>query len=149
MIKNNISIERISCKDINYIKMLEKSQNVEILSNINIEDDINNKNYIFLKLLLNEYIIGYISVSYCIDTMDIISIVINKNYSKMGFGSTLLEYIINIARKKNIKSIFLEVRKSNIIAQKLYEKFNFKYINTRPNYYTNNHEDAYVYLLEL
>lgn len=146
---NNVKIESISCSDIPFIKEIESSQNVNILKNHNIEDEINNKNYIFLKLLLNEKIIGYISLSYCIDTMDIIAIVIHKKYSKMGFGSILLEYVLNFAKEKNIKSILLEVRKSNIIAQHLYQKFNFKHINTRINYYSDNFEDAYVYLLKL
>ena len=147
--KNNISIKDISIKDIDRIKEIEASQNINILSTHNIESDINNQNYIFFKLLLNEKMIGYISLSHCIDTMDIISIAIDKNHCKLGFGSNLIEYVINFAKEKNIKSIFLEVRKSNTIAQHLYEKFNFEHISTRTNYYPNNFEDAYVYLLKI
>lgn len=39
----------------------------------------------------------------------------------------------------------LEVRKSNIIAQKFYEKLGFTKIYTREKYYPDNYEDAYIY----
>ena len=42
----------------------------------------------------------------------------------------------------------LEVRKSNISAQKLYEKNGFKKISVRKNYY-DNIEDAFIYLKAL
>ena len=42
----------------------------------------------------------------------------------------------------------LEVRNSNIPAQKLYEKHGFKQITIRKNYYDNS-EDALIYEKEL
>ena len=39
----------------------------------------------------------------------------------------------------------LEVRDSNIIAIKFYEKRGFKKISVRKNYYQDTHEDAIIY----
>ena len=44
---------------------------------------------------------------------------------------------------KNIEKVTLNVRKSNIIAQKLYKKFNFTKTKIVRRYY-NNGEDAYL-----
>jgi ribosomal-protein-alanine N-acetyltransferase len=38
----------------------------------------------------------------------------------------------------------LEVRESNIAAQRLYNKYGFAAISKRPNYYNDNHETALV-----
>ncbi|SVD33227.1 uncharacterized protein METZ01_LOCUS386081, partial [marine metagenome] len=40
------------------------------------------------------------------------------------------------------KSVFLEVRRSNLIAQSIYSKFSFVKIGVRNKYYTDNFEDA-------
>jgi len=49
--------------------------------------------------------------------------------------------------KHELAFLTLEVRKSNIPAQKLYEKFGFKKCGLRKNYYENK-EDAILYQLE-
>ena len=38
----------------------------------------------------------------------------------------------------------LEVRVSNAIAQALYRKYGFQIVSTRPRYYSDNNEDAYI-----
>ena len=44
---------------------------------------------------------------------------------------------------------FLEVRISNLSAQRLYEKYGFKIAGTRKNYYADNGEDAYIMIKEM
>ena len=43
----------------------------------------------------------------------------------------------------------LEVRRSNTTAQNLYQKYHYKPIGVRKNYYRNEHEDAIVMLVDL
>ena len=62
----------------------------------------------------------------------------------MNIGTLLLEYIINTAKKRQIKNIFLEVRKSNISAISLYTKNKFEIISKRKNYYSDTGEDALI-----
>lgn len=42
------------------------------------------------------------------------------------------------------RKVFLEVRASNIAAQRLYRQFGFYINNIREKYYSDNNEDAYV-----
>ena len=42
------------------------------------------------------------------------------------------------------RKVFLEVRTSNIAAQRLYRQFGFYINNIREKYYSDNDEDAYV-----
>ena len=57
------------------------------------------------------------------------------NYQGVGFGKQLIEYIINHNKVKLIDKIHLTVDKNNIIAKKLYEKYNFKIIQDFETYY--------------
>src|SRR3972149_3073192 len=64
-------------------------------------------------------------------------------------------HILNLAvknhyrRKDGVKSVLLEVRRSNMAAQELYIKFGFSVILSRTRYYKNPVEDALVMALEL
>ena len=145
----NLKVIKASIKDIPYILDLEKKQNIHFLSEVSIKEDLNNSNYLYLLLKYNEKIIGYIAVSFVIDTMDILSIVISKDYQKMGFATYLLNYIFDFCRKNDIKTIFLEVRISNLAAIKLYEKCGFIKISKRTNYYIDTNEDALIYKKEI
>lgn len=141
---NGIYIQKLNIKDIDNVLNIEKSHNISILSKKIIEDDLKSDNNYYIIAKENDLIIGYIGISYVLDTADIISIVVDKKYSRKGVASSLLEYIYNFCKEKNITKIMLEVRKSNISAQQLYLKQGFKQISIRKKYYDNT-EDALIY----
>ncbi len=69
-------------------------------------------------------------------------IVIDTKYQGKGLGKGLLEYTISEALKRNVETIFLEVRVSNIPARNLYQRFEFEEIGKRKYFYSNPIEDA-------
>lgn len=141
---DNITIRKMRQDDIEQCINIEKSHNIKILSGEILENDLKKDSNYYLVATLNNTLIGYIGLSYVLDTADIISIVVKKDYTKKGIASLLLSEIISFCYKKEIKDIFLEVRKSNTPAQALYNKFGFFKISERKKYY-NNIEDAYIY----
>ncbi len=58
-----------------------------------------------------------------------------KSIVDKGIGNALIEKIIHIAEQKEMIGITLEVRISNIAAQKLYTKYGFRPEGFRKNYY--------------
>lgn len=146
---DNIIISKMQDEDIEEALLTEQSHNIHILSKNILKEDIKNKNYNYLVAKNNDgKIIGYIGISYVLDSADIISIVVHKDYTQKGIATLLLQEIFAFAKENNIQKIMLEVRKSNIPAQKLYEKHGFKQIAIRNNYYDNT-EDALIYEKEL
>lgn len=150
-INTNYIISKSTLDDVSKMKSLENELNINILSENNMKEDMQNENYIYFVLKDKEKnnILGYIAISYVLDTIDILSIVIKKDYQKKGFGSILLEYVIEFSKNNDVSSILLEVRSSNLPAIKLYEKYNFEKINTRKKYYSNPVEDALIYKLDI
>ena len=146
---DNIIISKMQDEDIEEALLTEQSHNIHILSKNILKEDIKNKNYNYLVAKNNDgKIIGYIGISYVLDSADIISIVVHKDYTQKGIATLLLQEIFAFTKENNIQKIMLEVRKSNIPAQKLYEKHGFKQIAIRNNYYDNT-EDALIYEKEL
>ena len=87
----------------------------------------------------NNNIKGFIHTQNGLDIIDLLNIIVKPEYQNQGIGSILLKYIID---NKQDKKIMLEVRSKNINAIKLYQKYDFKIINIRKNYYKD--DDAII-----
>tara|TARA_B100000029_G_scaffold111480_1_gene103483 strand:+ start:19732 stop:20448 length:717 start_codon:yes stop_codon:yes gene_type:complete len=90
------------------------------------------------------FIAGYAIVWDMVDVAHIISIAVRRNMRRRGIGELLLLNVISTSREKGMSSVTLEVRNSNLPAQSLYEKFNFRVEGIRKHYYTDNREDALI-----
>lgn len=102
------------------------------------KSELENENSKYIIAILNNEIIGFAGIWQVIDEAHITNIVVRKDFRKLGIGSLLLEKLIDICKNlESINSITLEVNEDNITAQKLYEKFNFKILGRRKNYYNN------------
>jgi [ribosomal protein S18]-alanine N-acetyltransferase len=105
-----------------------------------------NKNQYATYLLIedDEKIIGYCGVWIVIDEAHITNIAILPDYRGRKLGEALLGKVIEMAKEMGAKSMTLEVRVSNSVAQNLYRKFGFENGGIRKGYYTDNQEDALV-----
>jgi len=83
-------------------------------------------------------IVGYIGVEKILDETHIINMAVSPDYRGKGVGKRLMQHVLN-----DEDVFFLEVRVSNEKAKSIYEKYGFKSINVRKNYYADG-EDAYV-----
>lgn len=86
-------------------------------------------------------ILGFVIAKVITDHWEILQIVIHPDYQRQGLAARLLQFVINEARKMQIKKIQLEVRRSNHAAQSLYRRLGFAEVSIRKKYYSNG-EDA-------
>lgn len=96
-----------------------------------------------------EKIIGYAGINWVIDEAHITTIAVIKKERRTGIASLLLERLVKRAKELNLKFLTLEVRESNIAAQLLYLKHNFKVEGRRIGYYSSPREDALIMTLYL
>lgn len=87
-------------------------------------------------------IIGALAVWLILDELNIGTIAVHPDYQRQGIGAALLETGLQAGIAEGAKLAHLEVRKSNVSAQRLYERFGFKIVGERKRYYTDNREDA-------
>ena len=112
-------------------------------TNKNFIDSYDAKN--LFKVLKNENdIIGYYIALFTLEECELLNITITLELQKKGFGELMLKDLFSECRKVNIVNIFLEVRRSNFLAIRLYKKIGFNEIGVRNNYYQNKDgkEDA-------
>lgn len=89
-------------------------------------------------------IAGYVSVWYQGDEAHIVEIAVREKLRGNGIGELLLIGSLRAAVEFGSHVMTLEARVSNFIAQRLYEKYNFKSVGIRKGYYSDNREDAVI-----
>ncbi len=89
-----------------------------------------------------QFVIGFASIWVMADEAHITNIAVRSSYQRQGIGELLLISIINLAAELKTNIVTLEVRVSNLPAQKLYHKYGFVQVGLRHGYYTDNREDA-------
>ncbi|MDI6902698.1 MAG: ribosomal protein S18-alanine N-acetyltransferase [Methanocellales archaeon] len=67
----------------------------------------------------------------------IFSIAVSKKHRRSGVATLLVKELLDAFRRNGVTSVRLEVRKSNLIAQKLYQKLGFEMVGVAPKYYSD------------
>ena len=142
MIKTN-KIDFFTKEDLGEVVKIENRCHLTAWTNKNFIDSYDAKN--LFKVLKNETdIIGYYIAIFASDECELLNITVKPGLQKKGFGQLMLKDFFNECRKANITNIFLEVRRSNSLAIRLYEYNGFNEVGVRNNYYQNRDgkEDA-------
>lgn len=145
---DEIKIEKMTSNQIDDIALLEKECFSEPWSRECLESELKNVNANFFVATLHKNVLGYIGSHCYIGECYISNIAVFKEYKNQKIASKLLKNFIDFMKNK-CDFISLEVRKSNLWAIKLYEKFGFKKIAERRNFYRKPLEDALIYTLFL
>ncbi|MET3683264.1 ribosomal-protein-alanine N-acetyltransferase [Alkalibacillus flavidus] len=111
-------------------------------------DLVKNRFSYYLVLEKDDQIIGYCGVWIVLETAQITNVAILPSERGHGYGEQLFRHVLKLARQTGAEELSLEVRQSNIVAQKMYQKFGLKIVARRENYYPD-HEDAYVMWVKL
>lgn len=93
-------------------------------------------------------LVGYLAFSMIADEMEILNLAVSPKFRCRGIGGKLLSSLLGLCVNKNMKSGFLDVKRSNIAAITLYEKKGFFQIGVRKRYYPDTKEDALLYRID-
>jgi len=97
----------------------------------------------------SEGVIGY-AVLWCIsDQGELANVAVVPHLRGGGLGTRLLTGVLDVARERGVKTIYLEVRTSNERAAELYRRFGFTEVGFRKAYYERPKEDALIMMARL
>ncbi len=142
---NLLKVEVATLDDLEQIVIIESAAHIKPWSEKLLQESLTN-NHLFLKLMLQNKIIGYQILMPIVDELELLNIVIASDFHGMGYGRFLLKYLVDYAQQNLFSSIFLEVRESNHNAIKLYQDFAFESVGIRKNYYsklTDNNQQTF------
>src|SRR5205807_5549894 len=93
-------------------------------------------------------IVGYVFAMWFFDEMHVNKIAVDERERRQGIANELMRQCLAFARDHAIKTISLEVRKSNTAAQDFYRSLQFVPQYTRPRYYPDG-ETAVVMIRDV
>jgi [ribosomal protein S18]-alanine N-acetyltransferase len=91
-------------------------------------------------------LVGYFVLMVAAGEAHLLNLSVAAAHQRQGYGSALLSDLMRLARELGARTLFLEVRPSNLGAQALYRRFGFRRIGLRRGYYPaqGGREDALV-----
>ena len=138
-------IRKMLVKDLDAVVLIEREVFLFPWTKGNFGDSISSGYYCYV-LEMGNHIFGYGVMTIGADEAHILTLSVASEWQREGWGEKLLHYFISLSKENHACSIFLEVRKSNHGAAKLYEQIGFRQVGTRIGYYPamGGREDAIV-----
>ncbi|WP_405099267.1 ribosomal protein S18-alanine N-acetyltransferase [Oceanobacillus sp. FSL H7-0719] len=142
---NRLSIRRMEVHDVPQVLEVERASfTTPWTTDIFYHELTDNMHAHYYVVVLDDRIVGYAGMWVVIDEAQITNIAILPDFRGHKLGEKLFQHVLLTAVKLGAIRLSLEVRKSNIVAQKMYRKFGLVPGGIRKNYYTDNQEDAIV-----
>lgn len=108
--------------------------------------------YLNLKLIEKTQTVAFVICQIVLDEATLFNIAVDPRFQGKGYGKRLLSSLIEQLRTQGVLTLWLEVRESNLVAQKLYNSLGFNEVTLRKNYYptpSGTRENAVVMALYL
>lgn len=89
-------------------------------------------------------VVGFCSFWRVLDELHINNLAVSPTHRRQGVASALLASVFREGARLGTRRAILEVRSSNDVARRLYERFGFTVAGVRREYYNHPVEDAIV-----
>ncbi len=107
--------------------------------------------YLNLRLDVAGCMVAFAICQVVMDEASLFNLAVDPAFQRQGLGRLLLQDLIQKLVEKEISTLWLEVRQSNLPAIALYQSLEFNQVSVRRNYYptTEGREDAILMALTL
>lgn len=112
--------------------------------NVWIERWNSNSTY-FLSHIENGELVGTLIYYNILDEAEILKIFLSPTYRGQGIAGKLIQDLEAQLKERSVQQCFLEVRRDNMAAIKLYKKMGFSEAGCRKNYYRHPTCDALIF----
>jgi len=103
-----------------------------------------NKNARYIVAREGDTVVGYAGLWLMVDEAHITTFAVLPQHRRRKIGEHMLQRLFDVAEEMGAEWLTLEVRVSNLPAQRLYEKYGFRRAGVRRRYYSDNNEDALI-----
>jgi ribosomal-protein-alanine N-acetyltransferase len=140
-----IVIEDMTLADVDAVQEVERASfPVPWPANAFRHELTQNKNAHYIVAREGEHIVGYAGLWLSLDEAHITTFAVLPDYRRRKIGERMLVALFDRAERLGAEWLTLEVRASNLPAQRLYEKYGFRPAGVRRRYYSDNNEDAII-----
>ncbi len=140
-------IEPMMLSDLEAVKSIEESAFSQSWSHHSFRSELErNRMACYLVARLHGRVVGFGGMWVILDEVHLTTLAVAETYRGKGIGAALLHALQRKAAAAGAYRMTLEVRPSNRVARRLYEKFGFSVAGVRKKYYIT--EDALFMIKE-
>src|SRR6266852_2879481 len=140
-----VVIEDMRLEDVSAVQLVENASfPIPWPANAFRHELTQNKNAHYLVAKEGDHIVGYAGLWLSLDEAHITTFAVLPDFRRRKIGERMLLSIFERAERLGAEWLTLEVRASNLAAQRLYEKYGFRRAGVRRRYYSDNNEDALI-----
>lgn len=102
-------------------------------------------------LCAGDAVLGYFVAMQGVDEVHLLNITVEPAWQGQGWGRVMLDALALWSRAQGAQWLWLEVRTTNVRAQQVYQRYGFRRVGERRNYYPadQGREDAIVMSFKL
>ena len=139
-----INIIPMSRDHVAQVAALEKRCFSDPWSEKSVASELDNGLALWLVAVDRGQVKGYVGSQTVMGETDMMNVAVHPDFRRCGIAEALVQALIEELKKWESHCLTLEVRASNVPAQKLYEKMGFHKVGCRRGYYRNPKEDALI-----
>lgn len=141
----SVSYRRMTLGDVDQVHAIEARTFHTPWSRQSFVDEMTtNKCARYLVAEENGRVIAYAGAWLVFDEGHITNIAVDASARGRGVGTGVTRALMQYAANMGVEYMTLEVRKSNLVAQRMYKSLGFIELGVRRRYYEDNGEDAYL-----
>lgn len=142
--QTTINFRPLAAADIPDIVKLEAESFYDAWNENMLQNELSNNMTTYIIMEVAGRLMGYAGFWLVAGEAQITRVAIWDAERGQGYGTRLTAALVNKAWELGAEAITLEVRESNMAAQKAYLTCGFASEGIRPNYYEDNHENAVI-----
>ena len=143
---DRLEFQRLKLRDLNAIEEIERASYRTPWSRSMFAGELAKPSSLSLGAFDTETgeLVGYLIISRYVDAWHVMNVAVAPDHRRRKIATMLLERLFELTAGEGQRGYTLEVRVSNDVAIRLYERAGFKPRGIRRGYYTDNREDALI-----
>jgi ribosomal-protein-alanine N-acetyltransferase len=146
MSDDRLDVRRLELRDLNAIEGIERASYRTPWSRSMFAGELAKPSSLSLGAFDTETaeLLGYLIISRYVDAWHVMNVAVAPEHRRRKIATMLLDRLFELTAGDGQRGYTLEVRVSNDVAIRLYERVGFKPRGIRRGYYTDNREDALI-----
>src|SRR5262249_24514038 len=146
MSNHRVEFRRLELRDLNAIEDIERASYPTPWSRSMFAGELAKPSSLSLGAFDTERgeLLGYLIISRYVDAWHVMNVAVAPDHRRRKIATMLLGRLFELTSGEGRRGYTLEVRVSNDVAIRLYERAGFKPRGIRRGYYTDNREDALI-----
>ncbi len=132
--RNRVTLAPMSQDDLDAVIAIEQTAYSHPWTRGNFRDSLNPL-FMAQCLWLDGELLGYFLAMHGVEEMHLLNITVAPDRQGQGWGHMMLDALSLMSRHAGAQWLWLEVRQSNLRALKVYERYGFKQVSIRKDYY--------------